>query len=172
MPHRKNIKYKAEWYACKMHGLTGQQFDNHPYKFHLSGVADVGRRFIHLIPIGDRDTVYAGCWSHDLIEDAGVTYNDVLNATNLIVAEYAYALTNEKGRNRAERAGPNYYYGIRIYKHASFIKLCDRIFNVEYSRTHGTRMYAMYKKEYPKFKKELYDGRWEEMWKHLDYLLK
>jgi len=172
MPHRKNIKYKAEWYARKVHGITGQMFDNHPYWYHLIGVARVAERFIYLIPKEDRDTVYGGCWCHDTIEDAGVTYNNVKEATNLIVAEYSYALTNDKGRNRAERAGPGYYYGIRIYKHASFIKLCDRIFNVEYSRTHGTRMYSMYKKEYEKFRKELYDGRWEEMWEHLDYLLK
>jgi len=168
----KNIKDKAEFYACKMHGLCHQMYDTHPYRFHLRGVVDVAKEFIHLIPVKDRDTVIAGSWSHDLIEDAGVTYNDVLKNTNLIVAEYSYALTNDKGRNRAERANPGYYYGIRIYKHASFIKLCDRIANVRYGIEHKSKMVNMYKKEYESFRKELYDGRWEEMWATLDLLLK
>lgn len=172
MIKHKNIKDKAEFYACKMHGVVHQMFDIHPYRFHLRSVVDVAEEFIHLVPKPDRDTVYAGCWAHDLIEDAGVTYNDVKKNTNLIVAEYSYALTNDKGRNRAERANPGYYYGIRIYKHASFIKLCDRISNVRYSKSKGSRMFKMYKKEYESFRKELYDGRWEEMWATLDLLLK
>jgi (p)ppGpp synthase/HD superfamily hydrolase len=172
MIKHKNIKDKSEFYACKMHGMTNQMFDGHPYRFHLRSVVDVAMEFIHLIPKPDRDTVLGGAWAHDLIEDAGVTYNDTKNNTNLIVAEYAYALTNDKGRNRAERANPGYYYGIRIYKHASFIKLCDRISNVRYSKEHGSSMYGKYKKEYEHFKIHLYDRRWEEMWKVLDDLLK
>jgi len=120
----------------------------------------------------DRDTVIAGCWAHDLIEDAAVSYNDVLKNTNKIVAEYVYALTNEKGRNRAERANAKYYYDIRIYKHASFIKLCDRIANTEYSKTHNNGIFKMYIKEFPNFKDQLYDFRWDEMWSYLEELIK
>jgi (p)ppGpp synthase/HD superfamily hydrolase len=172
MIKHKNIKDKSEFYACKMHGMTNQMFDGHPYRFHLRSVVDVAMEFIHLVPKLDRDTVLGGAWAHDLIEDAGVTYNDAKKNTNLIVAEYAYALTNDKGRNRAERANPGYYYGIRIYKHASFIKLCDRISNARYSKEHGSSMYAKYKKGYEHFKNHLYDRRWEEMWEVLDDLLK
>ena len=155
-----------------MHGLCNQTYDIHPYRYHLRLVVGVAEKFIHLIPVKDRDTVIAGAWSHDLIEDAGVTYNDVVKNTNKVVAEYSYALTNDKGRNRAERANPGYYYGIRIYKHASFIKLCDRIANVTYGTENKSKMVGMYKKEYENFRKELYDGRWEEMWEHLEDLLK
>ena len=172
MPHRKNIKYKAEWYACQMHNKVNQLFDNtHPYRIHLKLTVDEAEKFIHLIPVHDRDTVIAGCWVHDTIEDTGITYNDLLKHTNKIVAEYAYACTNDKGRNRAERANPGYYYGIRIYNHASFIKLCDRLANVRYGKNHKSGMLAMYKKEYPFFKEHLYDGRWDEMWKELENLL-
>jgi (p)ppGpp synthase/HD superfamily hydrolase len=154
-----------------MHGKVHQEYDGHPYRLHLKLAANEAKRFIHLIPEGDRDCVIAGTWVHDTIEDTGVTYNDVLKHTNKVVAEYAYACTNDKGRNRAERANPGYYYGIRIYKHASFIKLCDRLANVRYGKEHKDGMFAMYKREYPFFKEHLYDGRWDEMWKELEKLL-
>lgn len=167
-----NIKYKAEIYANRMHAAANHDYDIYPYRYHLKMAVDVAGLFLHLIPKKDQDTVISGCWVHDVIEDARATYNDVLNHTNKIVAEYAYAVTNDKGRNRAERANPGYYYGIRIFKHASFIKLCDRIANVSYGKKHKSGMFNMYKKEQENFRKELYDGRWDEMWKYLENLLK
>lgn len=172
MIKHRNIKDKTEFYACRMHGLINQMYDIHPYTHHLRMVVEVAEKYIHLIPVKDRDTVLAGCWAHDLIEDAGVTYNDVLKYTNKVVAEYAYACTNDKGRNRAERANPGYYYGLRIYKHASFIKLCDRIANVSYGKERKNGMFIMYKREQEGFRKELYDERWDEMWEYLEDLLK
>ena len=167
----KNIKVKAEIYASKMHSASNHDYDIHPYRYHLRMVVDFANKYIHLIPKKDRDTVIAGCWVHDTIEDARATYHDVLKNTNKVVAEYAYALTNEKGRNRAERASSSYYYGIRIYKHASFIKLCDRLANVTYSKKKKSGMFKGYKKEYANFKNELYDERWIEIWKDLEELL-
>jgi len=171
MSYRKNIKYKAEWYASQMHTKINQLYNNLPYRVHLKLTVEEAEKFIYLIPVHDRDTVIAGCWVHDLIEDTGVTYNDVLTHTNKIVAEYAYACTNDKGRNRAERANPGYYYGLRIYKHASFIKLCDRLANVRYGKEHKSGMLTMYKREYAHFREHLYDGRWDEMWAELEKLL-
>lgn len=168
----KNIKIKTEIYACKMHTKVNQEYDKMPYRFHLRSVVSFAEKFINLIPKKDRDTVIAGCWAHDLIEDAQVSYNDVKKNTNEIVAEYAYALTNEKGRNRKERANDKYYNGIVEYKHASFIKLCDRIANVSYSKQHNEKMFKMYKKEYNNFKQKLHDGRWKEMWNYLEELFK
>ena len=37
---------------------------------------------------------------HDVIEDARQIYNDVRQQLGETVAELAYSLTNEKGRNR------------------------------------------------------------------------
>jgi len=159
-------------YACKMHKISRQRYDNHPYEHHLRMVCEIASKFIDLIPFNDRFDIYAGCWAHDLIEDTGVTYNTVKLNTNETVAEYSYALTNEKGKNRAERANSKYYKGILEYKHASFIKLCDRIANVMYGKKINSKMFKMYQKEYEHFKNELYDGRWDDMWKYLEVLLK
>ncbi|WP_298473442.1 hypothetical protein [uncultured Maribacter sp.] len=66
--------------------------------------------------------MYCACWVHDIIEDARETYIDVLENTNVTIAELAYALTNEKGRTRKERANDAYYRGIQKTPNASFVK--------------------------------------------------
>jgi len=169
-----NIINKAEIYACNKHGLSYHWYDVYPYRYHLQMTVDFAERFIYLIPEEDRDNVIAGCWCHDVIEDTRVTYNDVKENTNEIVAEYAYALTNEKGRNRKERVNEKYYNGIKSFKHASFIKLCDRLANATFSKSYSknrNKMFLMYKSEYKDFKEKLDDGRWDEMWKELDTIL-
>jgi (p)ppGpp synthase/HD superfamily hydrolase len=162
----------AKEFAFNAHNLTNQLYNNHPYSFHLAMAVAVGEKFIHLIPIKDQDNVIAGIYCHDLIEDTTTNYNDIKTTTNEMVAELAYACTNEKGRNRKERANDKYYEGIRNTKYATFVKLCDRISNVEYS-IQIDKMVALYRKEYEHFKKMLYvEGEYEEMWNELDILLK
>jgi (p)ppGpp synthase/HD superfamily hydrolase len=95
------------------------------------------------------------CFAHDTIEDTRVTYNDVKSALGHYVADLVYALTNEKGKTRKERANDKYYEGIRSEKYGIFVKMCDRIANVEYSKMSGSRMFEMYKKENEDFIKSL-----------------
>jgi (p)ppGpp synthase/HD superfamily hydrolase len=167
-----NIITIAREYALKSHEDCNQRYANgKPYTFHLQMAADIAISFRYLLPTQDFADVLAGVWCYDIIEDARQTYNDVLKNTNETIAEYAYALTNEKGRNRKERANDKYYAGIKAYKHATFIKLCDRIANVKYSKTaENPRMYEMYKKEHDEFKEKLYDGRFDGMWLALTIL--
>ena len=54
-------------------------------------------------------------------------------AQAFMAAEIVYALTNEKGRTRAERAGVKYYEGIRAVPYAPMVKLADRMANVRFS---------------------------------------
>ena len=90
-------------------------------------------------------------WGHDLIEDTRVSYNDVMNHLGQEAADIVYAVTNEKGKNRKERGGVKYYEGIRQTPGAVFVKLCDRIANVQYSKMTGSRMFEMYRKENDEF---------------------
>ena len=74
----------------------------------------------------------------------------------LMATEIVYALTNDKGRTREERAGEKYYQGIRVTPYAPFVKLCDRLANVTYSCSvdngrNGSRMREVYKGEMGKF---------------------
>jgi (p)ppGpp synthase/HD superfamily hydrolase len=162
---------KTKEYAIKCHSDTCHYYDTHLYSYHLEMVADVANKFIHLIPEKDRDVVISSAFCHDLIEDARVTYGDVLKATCLEVAEIVYALTNEKGKTRKERANDKYYEGIRNTQYATFVKLCDRIANVQYSMSQRSRMLEVYRKETPDFINTLYDEKYNEMFYYLETLV-
>lgn len=162
---------KTKEYAISKHKSVNHKYGDFDYDFHLNMVFEVAQSFIHLIEEDERETVLAACWVHDIIEDARETYNDVKKETNVEIAELAYALTNEKGRNRAERANDNYYKGIRETKNASFIKFCDRIANVTHSKNSGSRMFNKYKDENEHFVAKIYVPECEEISEHLKKLL-
>jgi len=163
----------AKDYAIRRHREVNHHYNAlYPYAYHLQMTVDTAIEFIHLIPEIDRSDVIGGCWCHDIIEDARETYNNVKDETNKTIAEYSYVCCNEKGKTRKERANKTYYDGIKAYKHCTFIKLCDRIANVTFSVTEKSSMINMYRDEHEFFSKNLRDGRFEEMWEHLDKLLK
>lgn len=152
--------------AHMLHESVNQHYDKvHPYGFHLDMVADSVFKYGHLVCQNEYDFVplFFGAFYHDSIEDARMTYNDVTKAARLfmgddqayIAAEMVYALTNDKGRTRAERAGEHYYQGIRETPYAPFLKLADRLANVTYSFTHGNssnnHMKEVYREEMPHF---------------------
>lgn len=146
---------KIDW-IIEQHESTNHMYDTYlPYRFHLLIVAEAAKRFKGLIPDNDFETVKLSAYGHDLIEDTRTSYNDVKQVLGESVADIVYALTNEKGRNRKERANDSYYQGIRDTKYAVFVKLCDRIANVQYSKMTGSRMFEMYKKENPEFMTQL-----------------
>ena len=88
-----------------------------------------------------------------------MTYNDIREALGGPIAEITYALTNEKGRNRKERANEKYYEGIRNTPYATFVKLCDRLANVTYSKQQGSSMLDAYRKDQAFFEEQLLNGR-------------
>jgi (p)ppGpp synthase/HD superfamily hydrolase len=146
-------------------------------------VAQVASENIHLIPNSNdgeesfRDSVILAAWGHDLIEDTRVSYNDVKEKLGFTAAEIIYAVSNEKGKNRKERANEKYYEGIRNTPGAVFVKLCDRIANVQYSKMTKSRMFDMYKKENDDFIVRLgytYNdsNQYSEMFKYLINLFK
>ena len=68
-----------------------------------------------------------------------------------LATEIVYALTNEKGRNRHERANDKYYEGIRNTKYAPLVKACDRLSNYEFSKVTKSRMAKTYESEMDEF---------------------
>lgn len=136
-----------------------------PYGYHLDMVVTLAREYGHLVCVQEEDVVpmMFGGYYHDSIEDARLTYNDVrkvaaqfMNADQALMAtEIVYALTNDKGRNRAERAGEKYYAGIRATPYAPFMKMCDRVANITFSCSgddaDNQRMKEIYKGEVPHF---------------------
>ena len=148
--------------AHDLHQSVNQTYgDNLPYGFHLDMVAQGVHDYGHLVCASEHDVVplFFSAYYHDSIEDARQTYNDVMNRARqllteeqaLMATEIVYALTNDKGRTRAERAGERYYQGIRETPYAPFVKLCDRLANVSFSCAgediHNQRMKQIYKGE-------------------------
>lgn len=147
--------------AASIHSSVNQWYDKvHPYSFHLCAVADcVMEHLEDEMPEEDILPVIFGAYFHDSIEDARLSYNDVRRIAldymderqALVAAEIVYALTNDKGRTRAERAGEKYYSGIRTTPYASFVKMADRFANMSYSVRNGQRMAEVYRSEMPHF---------------------
>ena len=153
--------------AGEIHQQVNQTYGGYlPYEFHLRLTASYVTRYAHLLPITEDDiqTLYAAAYFHDTLEDARLTYHDLekefkqLNEKGCQIhiptaAEAVYALTNEKGRNREERANAQYYEGIRKTPFASFLKMCDRLANLRYSTLYGIRqrMAETYLQEFPHF---------------------
>jgi (p)ppGpp synthase/HD superfamily hydrolase len=160
----------SQW-CINQHTETNHMYDTYlPYEFHLRMVAHVADKYRHMLDdkvdyfTGVREidrgndktvTLRTAClraaWGHDLIEDCRVSYNDVKSILGQEAADIVYAVTNEKGKNRNERANDKYYEGIRNTPGAVFVKLCDRIANVQYSKMTGSRMFEMYRKENDNF---------------------
>lgn len=163
-----NLVDKAKVFAIRLHGEINHRYDGHPYWLHLEHVVEVAGRYLHLLPSASvEETVLAACWAHDIIEDCRITYNDVKRELGEEVAEIVYALTNEKGKTRKQRASVKYYAGIRATPYATFTKLCDRIANFEYSIEHESKMMEVYAKENTHFLAMLFDKRYYEMAEHL-----
>ncbi|MBQ4388262.1 MAG: hypothetical protein II822_11760 [Prevotella sp.] len=152
--------------AHDLHQSVNQTYgDNLPYGYHLDMVVNNIRDFGHLVCVQEADVLplFFGGYYHDSIEDARLTYNDVMKTARhlltveqaLMATEIVYALTNDKGRTRAERAGEKYYKGIRETPYAPFVKLCDRLANITYSCSgvdgDNLRMKEVYKAEMPHF---------------------
>ena len=168
---KKRLQGDARNYACNLHQATNHRYGTHPYSYHLAMVAEFARKYIHLIPEESRNDVLCACWTHDLIEDCRVTYNDIKNDLNETIADLTYALTNDKGKNRAERAGAKYYQGSSDTPFADLIKICDRLANVMYSAENKSSMLRAYQKEQTHFAQALYRTGLDEMFTELYQLL-
>ena len=158
--------------AAQCHAAVNQTYDGYlPYAFHLRLTASYALRFLPLLQLDEAqgETVLAAAYFHDTLEDARLSYNDLTALLNRLKDEYGlrldvraaaeavYALTNDKGRTRAERAGEAYCKGIRETPFAPFLKMCDRLANLRYSTlwTPRQRMAQVYAEEMPHFLKNI-----------------
>ena len=152
--------------AHALHASVNHAYDRiRPYGFHLDMVVNWVRKYIEDVCVSEQDVlpIYFAAFYHDSIEDARLSYNDVMRIAKelmneeqaYLATEIVYALTNEKGRNRAERANEKYFAGFREIPYAPFVKLADRLANTSYAFSKGTadslRMSKVYREELPGF---------------------
>lgn len=156
---------KAMILAYRSHYNVLQYYGNRFYFHHLEMVVHYVDEYAYLLSpdIRKKYLALSAAYCHDIIEDCGLTYNDVATELNKEVADAVYALTNEKGKNRNERGGDKYYAELRENDVAHFVKICDRLANIAYSKKIKSSMFDRYVKEDKKFRKYLYDEKFDIM---------
>lgn len=166
--------------------------DNLPYSIHLGFAESQGKKFIHLldnescvnkenfrsIPKTHRDVVRYALIAHDSMEDARITYNNLIDIINtekfgnfkaaVTIADIVYCVTDEKGKNRSERKNDKYYSELKNNKLAVFVKLADLAANTLFSKLSNSSMYPKYKKEWPNFKEKLYIEEYKEFFDYVE----
>ena len=157
---------KMKMRAHALHDSVGQTYGGtHPYWVHLDMVAEITAQYAADVCEDSADIapIMFGAYFHDSIEDARLTYNDTMEIAReymtesqaLMAAEIVYALTNEKGRTRAQRANERYYQGIRNTPYAPLVKLADRLANTGFSASDNSEknrtMHTVYSREMPHF---------------------
>lgn len=155
------------------HAYVNHRYDQHPYGVHLDMASDALEDFMP----GERmdkevEISRLAVRIHDIIEDARLTYNDIAKLFGHDVAEVVFLVSNNRGRNRKERANDEYYSLIRVNNMATAAKLADRIGNMRYGYTkRDSGPLKMYIKEMPAFRDALYrSGRFEKAWDILNAL--
>lgn len=160
-------------FSIDAHRNVNQKYDGLPYYIHLMNVDYYVQLFKHLLPTeNDIFLARGGAWTHDLIEDTGLTFNNVRKITGDEIANISFYCTNHRGKTRTERANTDYYEGIKIDHIILFVKICDRLANTAHSFLYGNKcMFETYKEEYQHFKDELYlvdNEKYNEMWNYLE----
>jgi (p)ppGpp synthase/HD superfamily hydrolase len=157
----------AKAYAHLHHVERGRQmYGVLPYTHHLEAVERVLRDF----GVEDIDLLVAA-WLHDVVEDTSVKIRDIVENFGEDVAELVRAVTNEPGQNRAAKFAATFPKIRNAGARALKLKLADRIANCQ---TGGGSL-KMYTKEYPEFRRALWDPtddlHLNLMWATLDELM-
>ena len=163
----KAIEHDMIAFASEKHKNQVYSLDR-PYTYHLRAVRDTVFRFLAYIPYGTPlEVVTLAAWGHDLIEDTGVTREELTERYGVEVSDLIWRVTNEPGVNRKARHDAT-HGKIKECPAAVFLKLCDRIANVEAGGKTN-----MYRKEWHEFKAALYtEGEFDVLWDTLEKLLK
>ena len=141
---------KAKQYAQIAHDAAGCTYgdDNENYMVHLNSVYLLVKEYENIFfSKEDRLNTCATAFTHDLLEDAQQTFNDVKNATNKDVAKITLAVTDIPEENRLLRHLMTLPKTTKDYR-AIILKLCDLKANSSYGKGVKNSMYKKYQKEW------------------------
>lgn len=157
-----SLQIRAKEYFTNAHDETNHTYvDEKSYaETHLQHTATITQRFAQIVGLTIEETELAisAAWGHDAVSDARVTHNDILKTLqSATLAKLCCNLCEDvHGTTRDERNSPAYYERLRSHKLSVFVKICDRIANVEQGTWEGTSsMPKRYAKEFPEFYNEL-----------------
>jgi (p)ppGpp synthase/HD superfamily hydrolase len=158
---------KAMSYALKAH--EGQTYDIHSYGYHLVSCYLIGSVFT------SDQNILSAIWLHDVLEDTDTTYDELKKEFGDKIADLVFKVTDGDGKNRKERK-EKMYQKIGSDEKAIFVKLCDRVANVMYSKKSNRNLFKMYVKEHDSFYNALYNETHSDqvlsLWDKLDNIIK
>lgn len=167
-------------YAVQKHVFEGKQmYGLLPFSHHLEHVWNNVLHYSMLLETAgysqeDLHALECAAWLHDVLEDcAGVKRMDLRERFGTQVELLVYSVTDEpfpmirpKPSRKVRHALT--YDKVRVSPLGVYLKLCDRIANVNY----GGEAMGMYREEYEPFKRMVYTtGQWDVMWVALETAL-
>jgi (p)ppGpp synthase/HD superfamily hydrolase len=172
---------KIKEFAQKSYDDANCKYNDGNYFIHINMVVDTLNNHMNIFcNHNDFINTLAACYTHDLLEDAKKSYNDIKIISNKDVVDITLAVTDVPAENRLMRHLLTMGKTVRDYR-AIILKMCDMLANAQYSKEHNSSMYKKYVEEYeyrkPIFKKAL---TWykdnldmdevEKLWVILDYI--
>jgi len=177
-----------------------QRYDNrnyaYPFSHHLSMVSDNARKYSYLLfqyPSCEdsikEERVVKAAYLHDSVEDTNITLPELEALVGPIVTEIVNCLTDGKkcepckanstacpkcNRKARHQVAFDKINASPLREQAIFVKLCDRLANVEHSvNSDNTKMLQMYRKEHEEFFKQIGDTYevFKPMWDCLEELI-
>lgn len=149
---------KVRTYAETVHNAAGCTYgdDNEKYVVHLDGVFQWVLRYPTILRYhADFINVCASAYTHDTIEDAQQTYNNVKAATTKEIADITLAVTDVHAENRMLRFLLTVPKMIRDHR-ALVLKVCDIASNASYGGGVENGMYKKYQKEWAGYKRYIF----------------
>jgi len=134
--------------ANDFHNKANCKYDGKDYIYHLDMVVDGIMKYdtVFLMHKDYRVAVIGGYY-HDTIEDAGLSFNDIKEASSKRIARVVLAVTDVHEENRLLRHLYTMGKTVKDYI-AIIVKMCDMRANGSYSKEHGGSMYKKYVAEY------------------------
>lgn len=119
---RDAAKYSATWHATQRYDEIYDYFN-----FHIRGVVEKYQKMFGGVNAG-----VCVAYLHDVVEDTGCDLCMVRSNFGDVVADAVDAITKRKGESRTQ-----YIARCKLNNTARKVKVCDSIFNMEYSIKKG-----------------------------------
>lgn len=154
---------KARLFAEEKH--RGQRYGDESYMIHIDHVVATCKRF------NLYDKIIIAAYLHDILEDTSTTFKELVHEFGYSVAVSVQSVTDEPGISRNERKAKS-WRKILSNPDGIYIKLADRIANIEACIDSDIELLRMYVYEHDKFKYKLKIDRVADvMWDTLDKLI-
>lgn len=158
-------------YAKKCYDDANCKYGDENYFTHILMVEGFVIKYKDIFILAeDSHNTLCSAYTHDLIEDAKQTYNDIMRIAGKDVANITLAVTDVHAENRLMRHLLTMHKTVKDHR-AIILKLCDILANATYSKESGSSMYLKYVEEYP-YRKAIFQKAldWYKPLIHIDNL--